>query len=722
MDEWKRLLWELASRRGITDTYHDVLNMEHVTTDDQRVALLNACGHRTDTVEALRAEIDLMENAPWTRLIDPVFVKLQSEIPGGIRIQTPAVPDRVELRLVPDRGGEMQAVIETAGLLQVGERQIGSHTYRRFAVPLPWPLEIGYYTLFVRTESGEAICSQQTRLIICPERAHLPEWYEKGERMAGIGVSLYGLRSGRNLGVGDLQDLRGLVDWAADAAGVDFIGLNPLHAIFNRQPYNASPYLASSRFYRNFLYLSLDDIDDFRNSQKAQELLASPRVQEKLTVLRGSDTVCYEDAAALKLELLAPAFEQFVREGTARDEFERYVSDEGEHLDHFAAFCAIEEDVKRATPEVWSWMDWPDPLRDPRGDGVREFKRTHADRILFFKYLQWHLDRQLAVAAARAREKGMRVGLYLDQALAIDRHGADFWAYRGIFVEDAKSGAPPDPLATQGQDWQFPPPDREKYRADAYRLFSEKIRRNCRHAGALRLDHVMRLLRLFWIPAGKTSVDGVYVLDYHDDLLRIVCLESVLNRTIIIGEDLGTVPDWIREILSKHGILSYRVFHFERTGDGAFKSPHDYPRLALATLSTHDLPTLCGFWEETDITRRRQAGVIRTDEDERRAREDRAREKARIAQTLNLPLDAPVSSVRDGVAEFLAKTPSALMLLNQEDLFFEREQQNMPGTTAEHLNWARKMLHPVEALGSEESAAEAGRALRQILEKTGRAR
>ncbi len=723
MDERIQLLRELAARRGITDSYHDVTNVEHVTTDEVRAEVLEACGYDVRTAEALRREIQQMDDAPWRRLIAPVLVKLPAELSGGIRMQVPGgIPKSIEMLLLPEAGDPLHASADPALLLEIGEKTIGGQLYKRYALPFPWQLEIGYYGLTVTVETDTTKLIQETRLIVCPEQAYLPDWYRNNERIAGIGISLYGLRTGQNMGVGDTGDLRDFISWAADTLGIEFIGLNPLHAIFNRQPYNASPYLPNSRYFRNFIYLDLCQIEDFNSSKEAQTLLASPDIQTRLSRLRGTETVAYEDVTALKLELLEAAFSHFMKEGIQRSDFESYLESEGDFIDHYATFCAIDEEMGRTKPGTWSWTQWPETLRDPRGEGVREFKRDHADRILFFKYLQWHLDRQLAAAANCAREHGLRVGLYMDLALAIDRHGADFWAYRHLFVESAKTGAPPDPLAPQGQDWQFPPPDRDHYRADAYRLFSEKIRRNCRYAGALRLDHVMRLLRLFWIPAGKTAADGAYVIDYHDDLLKIVCLESVLNHTIIIGEDLGTVPDWIREALSKHGILSYRVFHFERHPDGSYKRPEEYPRLGLATLSTHDLATLCGFWEERDLFRRRQAGLIRSEEDLNRAREDRHREKYRIADTLGIPNDAPPQTARNKISEFLASTPSALMLLNQEDLFLECEQQNMPGTTTEHLNWARKMKYQIEELRKNPEVIEGCRAFKEILRNSGRAR
>lgn len=717
------LLRELATRRGITDSYCDIEGKVHDTTDEVRAELLEACGFRTAAVEELRDELSAMERAAWSRLVEPVLVRTQAELADGLRLRAPGRVTKVLLTVVGEDGGERHVEADAQSVVTIEELVVAGNSSWKCACPLPVDVELGYYDLDVEVEMGDRRARQRTRLIVCPERAYLPEWYERGEKVAGLAISLYGLRSNRNCGAGDLGDLRRFIEWAAATAGVQFVGLNPIHSIFNRQPYNASPYLPTSRYYRNFIYIDLNAVEDIADSPEAQALLQSAAMRSRLAKLRAADTVQYEEVASVKLELLDLAFSQFREQATPerRGAFEEYEAGEGVLLDNFATFCAIYEHVHARDPEAWSWSDWPEELRDPSGAAVLRFKEEHAERIRFLKYLQWQLELQLAEAARTARTCGMPVGLYLDLALAVDRHGADYWAYRHLFVGGAKSGAPPDPLGPQGQDWQFPPPNRDHYRADAYRLFSEKIRKNCRHAGALRLDHVMRLVRLFWIPRDRTPSEGAYVLDFHEDLLKIVCLESVRNQTMIIGEDLGTVPDSIREELSRRGILSYRVFYFERRLDGSFKGTGEYPRLSLATLSTHDLPTLAGYWDETDIARREEAGLLVNEDDRRDARLDRRADKMRVAETTELPLDAPVADVRDRIVELLAATNSAMMMLNHEDLFLEREQQNMPGTTIEHLNWARKMRYSIEEIARDPAVRAASQTLHDILARHGRA-
>jgi 4-alpha-glucanotransferase len=323
------------------------------------------------------------------------------------------------------------------------------------------------------------------------------------------------------------------------------------------------------------------------------------------------------------------------------------------------------------------------------------------------------------------------VGLYHDLAVATDRCGSDLWAHRGFYVNGCRVGAPPDDFSPNGQDWAFPPPNPLAHEDDGYRLYCESIRKIVRHGGALRIDHVMRLFRLFWIPDGFSAAEGIYVADKAEDLMRILALESVRSRNVIIGEDLGTVTDEIRETLANFGILSYRLFYFEKRRDGSFKRSYEYPRQALVASATHDLATIAGFWTARDIVARKAAGLA----DEggyQRQLQDRSQEKQAMLNLLHeqglVPADYPRDAQQipelDGILHnaligFLSQVPSMIVLLNQEDLTKETEQQNLPGSTAEYPNWQRKMKIKVEELRSPEFAPYAAM-MRYQLERTGR--
>jgi 4-alpha-glucanotransferase len=346
--------------------------------------------------------------------------------------------------------------------------------------------------------------------------------------------------------------------------------------------------------------------------------------------------------------------------------------------------------------------------------------------VLFYQYAQWQVDLQLERVQVRTRELGMPIGLYHDLALATDRTGADVWAHPDFYMHGCRVGSPPDDFSPDGQDWAFPPPNSKRHFETGYKLFAEGIRKTARHGGALRIDHVMRLFRLFWIPDGQKATAGAYVRDRAADLMKILALESVRGEMLVVGEDLGTVSDETRAALTDYGILSYRLFFFEKHGDGRYKQSNEYPAQALASTTTHDLPTLAGFWSGRDIEVRRELGLIKDDTSYRQQREGRAQEKRRMAEALRLPRDLAEAwvlddRVLDAVIGFLASTPCLLFCLNQEDLTKSEEQMNLPGTTSEHPNWRRKTKYTIAEMDSNPDSQRVTRMFRQWLERTNRA-
>jgi 4-alpha-glucanotransferase len=552
--------------------------------------------------------------------------------------------------------------------------------------------------------------------------------------MSGFAVALYGLRSERNWGFGDFTDLQRLCKWAARKLGVSFIALNPLHAIPNRRPYNTSPYLPTSIFFKNYLYLDVEAIDEWKQSRRAQWCFRRPAAQSELEALRDAETVEYERVAAFKTRFLKLLFAEFLRrhwsKNTARaQEFRQFRESAGNLLTRFGLYCALNEYLHERDLNLWVWTDWPAEYRDPESAATKKFAAKHWRSILFHEWAAWQTDQQLAEAQRAAVDAGLSIGLYHDLALATDRFGADIWAHRDFFAHGCRVGSPPDDFSPQGQDWGFPPPNTLRHRADGYRMFRESIRRTAQHGGALRIDHVMRFFRLYWIPDGMDATKGAYVHDRAEDLVRILALESARSRILMVGEDLGTVEPYIREMLGRFGILSYRLFYFERNGDGSYRRADEYPRQALVSSSTHDLPTLAGFWTGSDIEARKAAGVL----DEKAYDEQwsgRRRDKERMLEAL---LDAGLlprgytakadfdDTLTHAILGFLASTPSMIMLVNQEDLTREPHQQNLPGTTSQYPNWGRKMRFTVEQLESDRQAREWTSQLCEQLLESGRA-
>jgi 4-alpha-glucanotransferase len=712
---------KVADDCGIQPEFWDIFGHHHVTSAETKLAVAEAFGFRNGN---LVEELTARRFAEWSRLAASCEVLADDRT---IPIQMPAdLKDRqISVAVKFEDGQTTSFNVPGFAIAETAEFCGRSYVRGRFIAPLTFPL--GYHELQFSVPGAEPATM---RLIVAPTRAYVPDFLKNGGKTGGIAIALYGLRSARNWGCGDFRDLRDFCEWAAKEAGVSFVGLNPLHAIHNRAPYNTSPYLPNSIFYQNFIYLDVEAIDEFQFSPEAQQLFHQAETQVEIADLRAAKTVQYERVQALKLRLLNAAYEHSRHQPNPA--FREYVKQEGDLLLRFATFCALDEHLHAANPDLWLWRDWPDAYRSPDSDATRAFQLEHTDRIAFFEWLQWQLARQLSAAQQHAKDCGLKIGLYHDMALATDRFGSDLWAHRPFYVSGARVGSPPDDFSPQGQDWAFPPPNKYKHREACYELFIQSIRKVCRYGGALRIDHVMRFFRLYWIPDGSDATGGAYVRDFPEDLIRILALESVRNKVLIVGEDLGTVEDHVRETLSRFAILSYRLFYFERNGDGTYKQPNQYPAQALVSSTTHDLPTIAGFWINEDIEARRRAGVL--DEAGYRAQiADRAREKQKMLDVLfavqllpeYVSRDASqvpelIGEIHNAIIGFLSSTPSMLMVVNQEDLSKETEQQNLPGTTSEHPNWSRKMKYTVEQLRTDPNAIGFVKMFRNWMERTGR--
>ena len=737
---WTEALGRAASLWGVEPEYWDIWGKQHITRPEAQKTILEALGIPAGSKEALDRAVEERLWGEWSRLTPATLVV--GERTAGFRLSTPAeqASGSVLVEVFWEDGAADSYECSLAQLEVVEASELRGRQFEKRVVPLPQPLRLGYHDLKATLRAGDSVlASAGTRLIVGPERAWLPPLLEAGGRAAGVAVSLYGLRSRRNWGCGDFTDLERIIDWAAVDLGASFIALNPLHAIHNRQPFNTSPYLPNSVFYRNPIYLDIERLEDFERSHGAQSLFSSPATEAELAALRSASLVEYERVYALKLRFLRLCFETFLRRcrsgSTGAAEFERYCRQEGALLDRYAAYCALDEWIHGQNPDIWVWPDWPAEYRDPDSEATRRFKEEHSQEVLLHKYAQWRLDQQLAAVQRYAGEKGLSIGLYHDLALATDSCGSDLWGHRPFFVSGCRVGSPPDDFAPQGQDWGFPPPNAARHREDGYRLFTETIRHNLRHGGALRIDHVMRFFRLFWVPDGMAALDGVYVSDSHQDLLRILALESVRHKVMVVGEDLGTVEPEFREALERFGILSCRLVYFERTPDGEFLPPPAYPRQALVSSTTHDLATLAGFWLNRDIEARREAGLLGNPEAYRAQLASRAVEKQKLLDALSragfLPewfprraSDVPelVGELHNAIIGFLSSTPSMLMLVNQEDLTKETEQQNLPGSTWQYPNWRRKMKFTVEELRFSGLVNDYAAMFRNWLERTGRRR
>lgn len=721
------LLRLLAERAGIAAEYHDIAGVRHVTTDETRRSILASMGFRVADRAALIEELSAWDNRPWLQACDPVRVVRGGGDPGAWSLHVPCEEtDDARLHvhwLIHAENGDTRLDRDEGPGLPVQEvRFIGGRRYVRLMLPLPQDLPLGYYDVKAWARGGAATVEARFRLIVAPDRCYVPDRLQQGARFWGLALQLYSLRSERNWGIGDFRDLATVVEWAGKL-GAGVVGLNPLHALKNSKPYHISPYSPDSRLFLNELYLDVEQVTECKTAPEVQKRLADPAFRAQLAAARKSELVDYNAVASAKRAVLDLCYRAFLRDNfegaepdlkpkTARGWFfHDYVQREGEPLVQYALFKALEDERQFVQPRAVVWADWPEPYRSPASDAVAEFKRRHMKKVRFFQYLQWLAADQLAALARKTREAGMPIGLYHDLALGGDRYGADGWRFQDVLALTADCGAPPDALGPEGQNWGFSPVDPLRLRASGYRYFIELLRNNLRYGGAIRIDHVMALFRLFWIPRGLPASKGTYVHYPAEDLLAILALESVRAKALVIGEDLGTVPDWVRDRLAAAGILSYRVFYFERTGSGSFKTPASYPAQAVAVATTHDLPTLSGYWEGTDIETRAKLGLFPSEQARIAALAERQTEKARMlaalmaegllpaglsddpAQTPAMPME-----LAEAIHLYLAKTPAWIVLVNFEDVLGLRAQINVPGTVDQHPNWCRKLPVAVEEL------------------------
>jgi 4-alpha-glucanotransferase len=695
------VLRELSSRLGIVDWYWSHGGEQVHTTDDTRRAMVAAFGIDVSSETSLRSALADLNDRDAKRLIPPTRV---------VEIGDPSLA-RIEVRTPASRssGGPWRLELHTDD----GRRHVAEGPWRgdgTLEIALPHGLPIGYHRVVLSLSAGGEEWSDEQTLIIVPSRCVSPADRLGDQPAFGVIANLYTVRSGDNWGVGDFGDLASIATWAG-ATGADFVGVNPLHALLNRH-FDISPYSPVSRLFRNAIYIDVARVPELADADGIHERLASPEFRAELDALRESPLVRYEQVMAVKgiaLDALHRIFVDRVRnESTPRARAYRdYVDAHEPALTRFATWMTLAEHEHSS-----DWRTWSAELRTPESDAVERFANKHAHRIDFHRWVQFEADRQLADAAGAARDAGMRIGLYQDLAIGSSPAGADTWTFADLFVRGASAGAPPDPYSATGQNWGLPPLNPIALQRSGYRYFIDLIRSGFRNAGALRIDHVMGLFRLFWIPEGKTGEDGAYVRYPAEDLLGIIALESVRNNALVVGEDLGTVPDEVPPRLAKWGILSSKVLYFERDWhSGSFKPARLYPALALATANTHDMPTLAGFWSERDIAVRRQLGLIADDDEEARARSERDRDRGALVSLLNsegiIPEGTPHSSaeLRAAVHGFLWSTPAQLVGLSLDDLAGETEAVNVPGVGPDRYPcWMRKMHADLETITSSQDA------------------
>jgi len=620
----------------------------------------------------------------------------------AIEVTLPAMswPESVQWSLVREDGSSEEGTLplRDAAVVRADHRPESTYDTRRIVLTGPQPLGTHRLALEVAAYGRASV-----HVVVAPARAYAPQG-----RTWGIAVQLYTLRSARNAGIGDFADLRTVCRLLGER-GATYVGINPLHAPFRGDPEAASPYAASSRKWLNWLYVALDDVPEHA-SAPVRAVVEQPGRDATIAALRAREVVDYAGVAAAKDAVLRACAAALDSNAARRDAFDAWCAVQGEPLLRFAIFEAL---VARFGRELTTW---PSTFRTPSSPDIALFAATEQTEIHYAMYLQFLAAEQLHAVAEDAAHHGVQ--LYRDLAVGVDANAADVWADGGAYVEGVSVGAPPDVLNTLGQDWGLPPPDPRGLGREGYAELLAVVQSNCRDAGALRIDHAFSLARLYWIPRGADPRSGTYVTYPIDDLRGIVALASVRERCVVIGEDLGTVPDGFRERMAETGILSYRILFFERRLDGSFIPPEEYPELALATSGTHDLPTIAAWLRAEDVGLRHRLGLLEIEPDA--ATTARENDRRLLLDTLIDHGDLTPDERDDDAAvivaanRYLAATPSAIVMAQLDDILAERTPVNVPGTSMQYPNWRRKLGTDVDALATDGRLTRLCAALNEI--------
>ena len=588
-----------------------------------------------------------------------------------------------------------------------GEHVDGRFTEDAGAGPVLEPIgRAGYHRLLFDSTS--------VTLAIAPPRCYgIADALHRAEaadvpRLWALGAQLYSLRRRGDGGIGDFGGLSQLARSAA-AHGASALAISPVHAMFSADPHRFSPYGPSSRLFLNALHIDPGAVLGEDACAAAIAELGGD-VPQQLARLEQLDLIDWPDAATLRLRLLRHLFEMYRRRGDHR-EFDAFRAEAGSALRDHANFEALHA-WRLAHGESGDWRRWPAALCEPGAPGVAAFARDHEQEVTFHEFLQWQAARGMAGAQRAAREAGMPIGLIADLAVGADNGGSQAWSRQQEIINGLSVGAPPDPLNARGQAWGLGAFSPHAMKAGGFRAYIEMLRATFAYAGGARIDHVLGLSRLWLVPDGGSPDQGAYLRYPMQDLLRLIALESWRHRSIVIGEDLGTVPPGFDDQLARAGLLGIRVLLFQRHGS-RFLSPSEWPDTAIATTTTHDLPTLAGWWEGRDIAWRSRLDLLETGQNEQQACEARAHERSALWQALKdagcasgeLPDSRAAAAPLDAMIGFVGATPAPLAVLPLEDALGLPEQPNLPGTVDSHPNWRRRLPGSVDGLLDRPDAA-----------------
>ena len=671
-------LVELARRYGVATQYEDWTGTRTAVSESTLVAVLDALGVSAATEDARAAALVDHERDYWSRSLPPMIVGRAGTASSFWAHVTHGDPVGLWIRLEDGTvRTDLRQLENNRAPYDLDGRWIGEATFE-----LPGDLPLGYHRLDLRVGSFDT----STPVIVSPASLKLPARLGTN-RAWGLATQLYSVRSQRSWGVGDLTDLADLAVWSAARHGAGFVLVNPVHAAAPTAPMEPSPYLPTSRRFVNPLYLRVEAIPEYayvRQRGRIRKARTEVQARADRAELINRDAVWKAKRTALESVYL-------VERSAGRElAYAAYRDREGRSLDDFATWCALAEKYGN------DWHKWPGELQHPSNAAVADFAAEHATTVDFHRWLQWQLDDQLTAAQATAVQAGMDLGIMHDLAVGVDPNGADAWALQDVLALGVAAGAPPDEFNQRGQDWSQPPwrPDQLVY--DAYEPFRALVNAVLRHAGGVRIDHIIGLFRLWWIPKGAPPTDGTYVRYDHEAMIGVVALEAHRAGAVVVGEDLGTVEPWVRDYLRERGLFGTSILWFEADGDGGPLPAEKWREYCLSSVTTHDLPPTAGYLAGEHVRLREKLGLLTRPADEELAG-DQAQQAAWLAELRRVGLlgdDPTVDQVVLALYRYLGRTPSKLVSLSLADAVGDVRTQNQPGTTDEYPNWRVPLRGP----------------------------
>ena len=708
-------LGELADRFGISTQFYDWKGRHTQVGEQTVIAILAEFGVDASTPERARAAAQRVRDDHWRRIVQPCVV-LRAGQEGRVDVHVPAGAP-VSLRIVGEDGNDHLPwqVDNWNPDRPIDGRMIGEATFG-----IPGNLPLGYHELIVTigthdadgsAEDGGIHTTATSTIIVTPNRVGLPRRMG-ASRVWGYAAQLYSVRSHHSWGLGDLTDLADLCTWSA-SQGAGYLLTNPLHAAEVTGRMEPSPYLPSSRLFVNPIYIRPELIAEYHDLDQYDasliESLRTTTLDDDPQALLDRDRTWQAKSQALEL------IHRVDMSASRRMAFTAFRVARGRRLEDFATWCLLCE------LHGSDWHDWPAELHDPHGAAVARVRREHADRIDFHMWLQWIADQQLSTAQSSGTDAGMPVGLICDLAVGVNGSGADAWMLNGLFAREMNVGAPPDPFNQAGQDWGQPPMRPDVLEQMAYAPLREMVSSALRHAGGVRIDHIMGLFRLWWVPRGLGPRHGAYVRYNHEAMVGVVALEAYRAGALVIGEDLGTVEPWVRDHLAARGILGTSIMWFETGPDGWPRQPQQWREHAMSSVTSHDLPPTSSYLRGDHVELRDRLGLLTESVDEERENARREREtwlaSLRQQGVLEADEDDP-EQVTLAMHTLLTRTPSKVINATLTDAVGDPRTQNLPGTEDEYPNWRVPLSGPdgepvyLEDLYSSDRVARMAKVLR----------